>query len=107
MSIEKLSKDFWKGKKYHYIQIEDLEGWYIYKAEIHYKDGMVDSSYEVFKKRIAPKSVFCDGRWKKVENVEAEIYPSTEHWGNYAWTCMTLERCHDIIRSKNKPDLYT
>ena len=104
IKIEKLSKDIWRGKKYHYTQVEDLDGRYIYKADIHYKDGMKDTSYEVFKKRVVPKNEFKDGHWQKVDDVMTEVYPSTEHWGIYAWTCMAIKRCHEVIKAKTCPN---
>lgn len=52
-------------------------------------------AFEVVRIRVAPPHRFQDGR----ELPEREVYPSSEHWGLYGFTCETLERAKALMHA--------
>ena len=70
------------------------------------KEGTDIEKYEVIKLKVAPAHTFPNGK----SYPEREVYPGSEEWGTYGWTCADLESAHRRLKNQcslvppNAPD---
>ena len=77
-------------------QIADLDNAYIYS--VSYTPEKIDH-YEVFKKKIKKEHNRVIGN-KVIHYSEAESYPKSTSFGNWAWSCKDLESAIDTYKEK-------
>lgn len=80
--MKPLSTDFTRGA-FRYRQVERIGDLAIY----HQTEEGAHRAYEVVKVRQKPERSIM-GRTLEA----SEVYPCSEDWGTYGWTCPTLER---------------
>lgn len=87
------------GDKFRYRQVLNDGQWYIY--EVRYLLGK-HVSYEVFKRRVVPKSEYDrdNGKFVTVQGVGRVKYPSDEDFGKWAFSCPDIETCERYIKGE-------
>lgn len=90
--MKPLSTDFTRGA-FRYRQVERLGDLCIY----HQTEEGEHRAYEVVKVRRMPERQIM-GRTLAA----SEVYPRSEDWGVYGWTCQTLERARTKLAELQK-----
>jgi hypothetical protein len=80
-----LKKEFRKGGKRDFLQIEKNDRFAIYQVTAHNEMG-VDVYFEVFAIKIMGPT--------NIVNDTFERYPGDEDFGKWAFCCLTLDRCY-------------
>ena len=86
--MEKLENVIFRNG-YKYEKVLDLPLGFVYK-QLSIESGSF-VSFEVFKRRISPRKTSIIGG-VEVEFKEKELFPTNEAFGEWAFTCPTMER---------------
>lgn len=69
------------------------------------KPSLCFNSYEIFKRRFRQLYKIENKKWIKVEGVGKEIYPKSEDFGYWAWSCSCIGSVRKILKQQfNKSD---
>jgi hypothetical protein len=90
---------------FRYQLVKRIENFAIYEQK---KEGFDYKYYEVIKIQVVKQDVNT-----KFMSLKAgtEFYPSINQWGQYGWTCGTIERAEELLNilvneSKEKQSVY-